>query len=202
MLLADDIESFWLAGPSSSGSSDQAATTTQLDRTYSHGSSALSRSASVAHSVGRHPTVSEGQPMPCDTNYWLDRKQRAIYHHAKQHNAVPCHAVLCNARQCNSAQYPAIFWIRCSPGLPCRLLAQIHQQHYTMASHANAKANSIPAIIRIHCAAVPGAITPGAATATPSPVYMHCVCLAAQSASAGSQLQPGSSPMCRCCSRN
>lgn len=60
MLLADDIESFWLAGPSSSGSSDQSGTSTQLDRAYSHGSSAPSRSASVAHSVGRHPSTSEG----------------------------------------------------------------------------------------------------------------------------------------------
>ena len=64
MLLADDIESFWLAGPSSSGTSDQAAAPTQLDRAYSHGSSALSRSASIAHSVGRHPSTSEGQLTP------------------------------------------------------------------------------------------------------------------------------------------
>lgn len=64
MLLADDIESFWLAGPSSSGTCDQAAAHTQLDRAYSHGSSALSRSASIAHSVGRHPSTSEGQLTP------------------------------------------------------------------------------------------------------------------------------------------
>lgn len=64
MLLADDIESFWLAGPSSSGTCDQAAAPTQLDRAYSHGSSALSRSASIAHSVGRHPSTSEGQLTP------------------------------------------------------------------------------------------------------------------------------------------
>lgn len=62
MLLADDIECFWLAGPSSSGTSDQAATPSQLDRTYSHGSSALSRSASLAQSVSRHPSTSEGGP--------------------------------------------------------------------------------------------------------------------------------------------
>lgn len=61
MLLADDIESFWLAGPSSSGSTDQAAAPSQLDRAYSHASSALSRSASFAQSVGRHPSTSEGQ---------------------------------------------------------------------------------------------------------------------------------------------
>ncbi|KAL3150452.1 hypothetical protein ABBQ32_000282 [Trebouxia sp. C0010 RCD-2024] len=60
MLLADDVECFWLAGPSSSGSSDQAATPSQLDRTYSHGSSAPSRAASLAQSVGRHPSTSEG----------------------------------------------------------------------------------------------------------------------------------------------
>lgn len=62
MLLADDVECFWLAGPSSSGSSDQAATPSQLDRTYSHGSSAPSRSASLAQAVSRHPSTSEGVP--------------------------------------------------------------------------------------------------------------------------------------------
>ena len=56
MLLADDIESFWLSGPSYT-EQDQAAGAAQLERAYSHTSSALSRTASLA---GRHTASSEG----------------------------------------------------------------------------------------------------------------------------------------------
>ena len=87
MLLADDIESFWLAGPCSSGSSDLAAPPTQLDRAYSHGSSALSRSASIAHSVGRHPTTSEGQLKP-----FVCRPSIAAWHHTMP-CTMPCGAM-------------------------------------------------------------------------------------------------------------
>lgn len=110
MLLADDIECFWLAGPSSSGSSDQAATPLQLDRTYSHGSSAPSRAASLAQSVGRHPSTSEGEPglfaetcscfsLSCSSN------------HTKRRTAVPCQAMQCMVLQplamhCNTLSKP------------------------------------------------------------------------------------------------
>ncbi len=60
MLLADDIESFWLSGPSHS-SADLAAGPSQLDRAHSHSSSALSRTASLAQSSGRHAAHSEGE---------------------------------------------------------------------------------------------------------------------------------------------
>lgn len=60
MLLADDIESFWLSG-SSYLSPDQATGPSQLERAYSHSSSALSRTASLAQSAGRHAATSEGQ---------------------------------------------------------------------------------------------------------------------------------------------
>ena len=92
MLLADGIESFWLAGPSSSGSYDQAATPTQLDRAYSHASSALSRSASVAHSVGRHPNTSEGQPKPsvCSPPIAAMESCRATN---SSHGIMPCYAM-------------------------------------------------------------------------------------------------------------
>ncbi|KAL0029799.1 hypothetical protein WJX77_000735 [Trebouxia sp. C0004] len=60
MLLADDIESFWLSGPSHS-SADVTAAPSQLDRAHSHSSSALSRTASLAQSSGRHAGHSEGE---------------------------------------------------------------------------------------------------------------------------------------------
>ncbi|KAL0053131.1 hypothetical protein WJX82_001373 [Trebouxia sp. C0006] len=60
MLLADDIESFWLSGPSHS-SADLAAGPSQLDRAHSHSSSALSCTASLAQSSGRHAAHSEGE---------------------------------------------------------------------------------------------------------------------------------------------
>ena len=59
MLLADDIESFWLSGPSYQAA-EQTAAPTQLDRAYSHTSSALSRTVSHAPSAGRRTSTSEG----------------------------------------------------------------------------------------------------------------------------------------------
>lgn len=83
MVLADDIESFWLSAPSLRSADPATAGSSQLDRAYSQECSTLSHAPSLGASISRHHTTSEGTlrkpfcqyavggPLLCGTLYVL-----------------------------------------------------------------------------------------------------------------------------------
>lgn len=72
MVLADDIESFWLSGPCLRASESATAASSQLERAYSQESLALSHAASIGPSVSRNHSIAEGTAAPDSTLHcWL-----------------------------------------------------------------------------------------------------------------------------------
>lgn len=60
MVLADDIESFWLSAPFLSSADSATAGASQIDCAYSQESSALSHAPSLGTSISRHHSATDG----------------------------------------------------------------------------------------------------------------------------------------------